>query len=177
MRLLTAVSGVRVPQQAPEKKPAKVSFFVLLSLLLSRTPYAVFGLHDSRVQNRCRKRAIPSHGVLLTGVRVPQQAPEKKPAKVSFFVLLSLLLSRTPYAVFGLHDSRVQNRCRKRAIPSHRVLLTGVRVRGQAPEKKPAKVSFFLLFLFTVSFLELLIFRFLSGQMFSVPKEKAAERM
>ena len=26
MRLLTAVSGVRVPQQAPKKKPAKVSF-------------------------------------------------------------------------------------------------------------------------------------------------------
>ena len=176
MRLLTAVSGVRVPQQAPEKKPAKVSFF-LLSLLLSRTPYAVFGLHDSRVQNRCRKRAIPSHGVLLTGVRVRGQAPEKKPNGF-FFIFLFLLLSRTPYAVFALHDSRVQNRCRKRAIPSRSALLTELRVRGQAPEKKPNGFFFFvLLFLLIVAFLELLIFRFLSGQMFSVPKEKAAERM
>ena len=94
-----------------------------------------------------------------------------------FFVLLSLLLSRTPYAVFGLHDSRVQNRCRKRAIPSHGVLLTGVRVPQQAPKKQPNGFFFIFLFLLFVSFLELLIFRFLSGQMFSVPKEKAAERM
>ena len=176
MRLLTAVSGVRVPQQAPEKKPIKVSFFVLLSLLLSRTPYAVFGLHDSRVQNRCRKYAIPSHGELLTAVRVRGQAPEKKPNGF-FFIFLFLLLSRTPYAVFGLHDSRVQNRCRKCAIPSRSALLTGVRVPQQAPKKKPNGFFFIFLFLLFVSFLELLIFRFLSGQMFSVPKEKAAERM
>ena len=111
----------------------------------------------------------------VSGVRVPQQAPEKKPNGF-FFIFLFLLLSRTPYAVFGLHDSRVQNRCRKRAIPSRSALLTGVRVCGQAPEKKP-NGFFVLLFLLIVAFLELLIFRFLSGQMFSVPKEKAAERM
>ncbi len=148
MRLLTAVSGVRVPQQAPEKKPIKVSFFVLLSLLLSRTTYAVFGLHDSRVQNRCRKYAIPSHGVLLTAVRVRGQAPEKKPNGF-FFIFLFLLLSRTPYAVFGLHDSRVQNRCRKCAIPSRSALLTGVRVPQQAPNQKRNLSRF--LFYFVVS--------------------------
>lgn len=97
----------------------------------------------------------------VSGVRVPQQAPEKKPNGF-FFIFLFLLLSRTPYAVFGLHDSRVQIRCRKRAIPSHSALLTGVRVRGQAPEKKPNGFFFIFLFLLIVSFFELLIFRFLS---------------
>ena len=49
--------------------------------------------------------------------------------------------------------------------------------RRQTKKETLAGFFFILLFLFTVSFLELLIFRFLSGQMFSVPKEKAAERM
>ena len=177
MRLLTAVSGVRVPQQAPEKKPAKVSFLFCYFCYYLEPPTLFSPCTTpacrTDAENALFRRTVCS----LRGFVSAGRRRKRNLLRFLFFVLLSLLLSRTPYAVFALHDSRVQNRCRKRAIPSRSALLTGVRVRGQAPEKKPIKVSFFLLFLFTVSFLELLIFRFLSGQMFSVPKEKAAEKM
>ena len=67
MRLLTAVSGVRVPQQAPEKHLVKGAFF--LPCLRTRTPRAsrAFGNAETTLRTphwtrsaRCAAIAIPS---------------------------------------------------------------------------------------------------------------------
>ena len=176
MRLLTAVSGVRVPQQAPEKKPNGF-FFIFLFLLLSRTPYAVFGLHDSRVQNRCRKCAIPSHGVLLTAVRVRGQAPEKKPNGFFFCFIVPVIISNPLRCFRPARLPRAEQMPKMRYSVARCAPYGGSCPRAGAGKETLAGFFFILLFPLIVSFLELLIFRFLSGQMFSVPKEKAAERM
>ena len=108
MRLLTAVSGVRVPQQAPEKHLMKGAFF--LPCFGTRTPRAsrAFGCAEQTLRTphwtrsaHCAAIAIPSLRSLrgFESLRGPRtkifdfrlglfQAPEKHLMKGAFFLAL-----------------------------------------------------------------------------------------
>ena len=100
MRLLTAVSGVRVPQQAPESTQKRVLFFYISGhapLRVQRHARGQARRHAESQWTRLRRRANNRYSValLLTGVRVPWQAPESTRKRVLLFC-------------FGLSPLRIQ---------------------------------------------------------------------
>ena len=122
MRLLTAVSGVRVPQQAPSSPQGELRnnspFLGELFACMPAAPLRVAKMQDVRCAPRSCGTIAPlsyfcSAGRLRRGF---------------FFLLIFFLSLEPPDAVFALHDSRVQISWRKLAIPSRLALLTGVRV-------------------------------------------------
>ena len=140
MRLLTAVSGVRVPQQAPQS-----------TLRVQWHARGQARRHAEPQWTRLRRRANNRYSValLLTGVRVPQQAPESTRKRVLLFC-------------FGLSPLRVQWHARGQARrhaepqwtrlrPRERTIAIPSRcsLRGSSPvvgARKHPKTGAFVLF-------------------------------
>ena len=114
MRLLTAVSGVRVPQQAPSSPQGELRnnspFLGELFACMPAAPLRVAKMQDVRCAPRsCGTIAPLSHFCSAGRLRR------------GFFPFYRFFLE-PPDAVFALHDFRVQIRWRKLAIPSLRSL-------------------------------------------------------
>ena len=79
MRLLTAVSGVRVPQQAPEKHLMKGAFF--LPCLRTRTPRAsrAFGCAEQTLRTPHWTRSALRAAIAIPSLRfLPRYNPKQK---------------------------------------------------------------------------------------------------
>ena len=157
MRLLTAVSGVRVPQQAPLKETALR--FLLFFYRSPRTPCRCYtppkilsaGAPDITppkilsagtpmllfASQKCKTFAVLLVPAELSHLSLIF-APRGGFAAVSFFYRFFL---EPPDAVFALHDSRVQISWRKHAIPSRLALLTGVESAGRRHRRRKAIVA------------------------------------
>ena len=132
MRLLTAVSGVRVPQQAPSSPQGELRnnspFLGELFACVPAAPLRVAKMQDVRCAPRsCGTIAPLSHFCSAGRLRR------------GFFLFIVLL--EPPDAVFALHDSRVQISWRKHAIPSRLALLTGVESAGRHHRRRKAIVA------------------------------------
>ena len=128
MRLLTAVSGVRVPQQAPSSPQGELRnnspFLGELFACMPAAPLRVAKMQDVRCAPRyCGTIAPLSHFCSAGRLR-----------RGFFFLLVFFLSLEPPDAVFALHDSRVQISWRKLAIPSLRSLRGFESLRG--PRRK-----------------------------------------
>lgn len=126
MRLLTAVSGVRVPQQAPSSPQGELRnnspFLGELFACMPAAPLRVANMQDVRCAPRsCGTIAPLSHFCSAGRLRR------------SFFFIFFLSLE-PPDAVFALHDSRVQISWRKLAIPSLRSLRGFESLSGSPPK-------------------------------------------
>ena len=123
MRLLTAVSGVRVPQQAPESTRKRVLLFCfgLSPLRVQRHARGQARRHAEPQWTRLRRRANNRYSValLLTGVRVPWQAPQSTRKRVLFFY------------VSGHAPLRVQRHARGQARRHAEPQWTRLRPRGR----------------------------------------------
>ena len=135
MRLLTAVSGVRVPQQAPESTRKAGAFLLCFGLSPLRVQWHARGQarrHAEPQWTRLRRRANNRYSValLLTGVRVPWQAPESTRKRVLLFCfgLSPLRVQRHARGQARRHAEPQWTRLRRRANNRYSValLLTGV---------------------------------------------------
>ena len=147
MRLLTAVSGVRVPQQAPQSTRKRVLLFLFRALTPTHT-MSMRACKHADTRNRsgrdCAVRANNRYSValLLTGVRVPQQAPQSTRKRVLLFLFRALTPTHT-MSMRACKHADTRNRSgrdcavgRTIAIPS-RCSLRGFESRGRrhrAPE-------------------------------------------
>ena len=132
MRLLTAVSGVRVPQQAPSSPQGELRnnspFLGELFACVPAAPLRVAKMQDVRCAPRsCGTIAPLSHFCSAGRLRR------------GFFLFIVLL--EPPDAVFALHDSRVQISWRKHAIPSRLALLTGVESANRRHRRRKANFA------------------------------------
>lgn len=126
MRLLTAVSGVRVPQQAPSSPQGELRnnspFLGELFACMPAAPLRVAKMQDVRCAPRsCGTIAPLSHFCSAGRLRR------------GFFPFYRFFLE-PPDAVFALHDSRVQISWRKLAIPSLRSLRGFESLSGPPPK-------------------------------------------
>ena len=133
MRLLTAVSGVRVPQQGAIVAARRTSQHLAqqrgVFACMPAAPLRVAKLQDVRCAPRsCGTIAPLSHFC---------SARRLRRGFFSFFIVLL----EPPDAVFALHDSRVQISWRKHAIPSRLALLTGFESAGRHHRRRKANFA------------------------------------
>ena len=133
MRLLTAVSGVRIPQQAPSSPQGELrNNSPFLGELFACMPAAPLRVAKMQVV-RCAPRSCGTIAPLSHFC----SAGRLRRGFFSFFIVLL----EPPDAVFALHDSRVQISWRKLAIPSRLALLTGVESAGRRHRRRKANFA------------------------------------